>query len=55
MTMYYVAYLPSLKIVFVSDKRDECVKYFETIGRDYDEDYFVLTDIEFIQMVKKNG
>lgn len=53
MTMYYLVYLPSAKIMFVSNLKENCMEEYKKIGHDYDEDYRVMTDTEFLEMVKR--
>lgn len=48
---YYLVYLPSIKVIFFSDKREDCEKKYEEIGRDYNEDYRVMEDGEYFRLV----
>lgn len=51
MIMYYLVYLPSLKVMGVSEDKADCQKAYSELGRDYDEDYEVMSDTEFLEMV----
>lgn len=49
--MHYLVYLPSLKVMAVSTDKADCDKAYSEIGHDYDEDYKVMSDKEFLKVV----
>lgn len=51
MTMYYLVYLPCLKVMGVSDDKADCDKAYSELGHDFDEDYKVMSDTEFLEVV----
>ncbi len=51
--MFYVVYLPSLLIVCISNNKEGCQEYYKNIGHDYDEDYKIMKNDEFIELVKR--
>jgi len=55
MKMYYLVYLPSLKVMHVSQEMADCDAVYKKIGHDYDEDYKVMSDSEFVEMVRQSG
>ena len=52
--MYYVVYLPLHRIIYCSYNKQDCDNRYKEIGRDYDEDYEVMTENKFIEQIRNS-
>lgn len=51
---WYLVYIPLKRVVFTHADRQKCQEEYDKLGHDDDEDYVVISDSSFCDVISKN-